>query len=170
MGASRSASTDRWLAVIRSAQTEYRFSIMPTYEYRCRTCGHLFEHMQSINAEALTNCPPELCAQEDPQKKGTGEVVRKISAGAGLVFKGEGFYLTDYARKGEGKGGSGTSGESGSSKSETKSESTGEAKGGTASESKSETKSESKSESKGSSGSSPSSSGGGPSSPSGDGS
>jgi putative FmdB family regulatory protein len=105
---------------------------MPTYEYQCKTCGHRFEYFQSITSDPLTHCPVEECIQEDPDKKGTGEVVRLISAGAGLVFKGEGFYLTDYARKKSSPSGkSGSSGSSGSS--ETKSEGTkgGGEKGGT---------------------------------------
>ena len=82
---------------------------MPTYEYRCNTCGHRFDYFQSISADPLTHCPHNECVQEDEQKKGTGEVVRLVSGGAGLVFKGEGFYLTDYVRKGKdgGKGGAG---------------------------------------------------------------
>ena len=80
---------------------------MPTYDYQCRTCGHRFEYFQSISADALTHCPKELCIQQEEEKKGTGEVVRLVSGGAGLVFKGEGFYLTDYVRKGEKKGGGG---------------------------------------------------------------
>lgn len=84
---------------------------MPTYEYRCKTCGHRFEHMQSISSDPLSHCPERECIQEDDEKKGTGLVERLISRGAGLVFKGEGFYLTDYARKG--KGGSESTGSSG---------------------------------------------------------
>jgi putative FmdB family regulatory protein len=80
---------------------------MPTYDYICRTCGHRFEYFQSMSSEPLTKCPVEECILEEA-RKGTGDVVRAIGGGAGLVFKGEGFYLTDYARKG--KGGSGGSG------------------------------------------------------------
>ncbi|MBS1914110.1 MAG: hypothetical protein JST22_19135 [Bacteroidetes bacterium] len=76
---------------------------MPTYEYLCRTCGHRFEVLQSINADPLAHCPVKECVQEDESLKGTGEVTRLVSGGAGLVFKGEGFYLTDYARKGKGE-------------------------------------------------------------------
>lgn len=60
---------------------------MPTYEYECKKCGHQFEQYQSITAEPLTGC----------QKKGCrGRVRRLISSGAGLLFKGSGFYITDY--------------------------------------------------------------------------
>ncbi len=66
---------------------------MPTYEYVCEKCGHQFEKVQSIAAESLTVCPKELCAQK---KWGKGKVKRAITAGAGLIFKGSGFYITDY--------------------------------------------------------------------------
>ena len=72
---------------------------MPTYEYICRTCGHRFDHFQSITSDALTHCTVEECAMTNDEEKGKGEVQRKVSGGAGLVFKGEGFYLTDYVRK-----------------------------------------------------------------------
>jgi putative FmdB family regulatory protein len=62
---------------------------MPTYEYRCRKCGFEFEEFQSIVADPLTICPR--CA---------GPVFRVISGGSGLIFKGSGFYETDYKRKG----------------------------------------------------------------------
>lgn len=90
---------------------------MPTYEYQCKTCGHRFDYFQAISADALTTCLPELCFLEDDEKKGTGVVVRRVSGGAGLVFKGEGFYLTDYVRKGDGrKDGSSSTGSSSGSK------------------------------------------------------
>ena len=73
---------------------------MPTYEYRCNTCGKRFEYFQSITADPLTHCPVSECSRTETEEKGKGEVQRLISGGAGLVFKGEGFYLTDYARKG----------------------------------------------------------------------
>jgi putative FmdB family regulatory protein len=66
---------------------------MPTYEYVCSKCGHEFEKFQSMADPALTVCPRDRC----PQKKlGHGKVKKKISAGAGLIFKGSGFYITDY--------------------------------------------------------------------------
>jgi putative FmdB family regulatory protein len=70
---------------------------MPTYEYICAKCGHEFETVQSIAVKPLTVCPKDLCAQK---KWGRGGVKRKISAGAGLLFKGSGFYITDYRSEG----------------------------------------------------------------------
>ena len=66
---------------------------MPTYEYHCEKCGHEFEVVRSISAKPLETCPKELCARK---KWGRGRVTKKISAGAGLLFKGSGFYITDY--------------------------------------------------------------------------
>ncbi len=60
---------------------------MPTYEYVCRDCGYQFEAFQSITAEPLTDCP-----------RCNGKVERKISGGSGLIFKGSGFYETDYKK------------------------------------------------------------------------
>jgi putative FmdB family regulatory protein len=60
---------------------------MPTYEYECRKCGHRFEESQSIKAEPLTDCPRPNCK---------GRVRRLISTGGGLLFRGSGFYITDY--------------------------------------------------------------------------
>lgn len=61
---------------------------MPTYDYRCLECEHEFEVFQGINDPRLTECPT--CQ---------GEVKRLIGAGAGLIFKGSGFYITDYRSK-----------------------------------------------------------------------
>jgi len=70
---------------------------MPTYEYICEKCGHEFETFQAISARPLQTCPEARC----PRKKwGRGRVKRKISAGAGLLFKGSGFYTTDYRSEG----------------------------------------------------------------------
>lgn len=66
---------------------------MPTYEYVCSKCGHEFEKFQSMAEKPLSICPEDLCAQK---KWGRGKVKKKISAGAGLIFKGSGFYITDY--------------------------------------------------------------------------
>ena len=70
---------------------------MPTYEYHCEKCGGEFETVQSMSAPALRSCPEDLCAQK---KWGRGRVKRKISAGGGLLFKGGGFYITDYRSEG----------------------------------------------------------------------
>jgi putative FmdB family regulatory protein len=66
---------------------------MPTYEYVCEKCGQSFEKAQSISAKPLTTCPKELCRLP---RWGKGKVKRMISGGAGLLFKGSGFYITDY--------------------------------------------------------------------------
>lgn len=70
---------------------------MPTYEYVCAKCGHEFEKLQSIADKSLTVCPKDLCARK---KWGRGSVKRKISTGGGLIFKGSGFYITDYRSEG----------------------------------------------------------------------
>ena len=70
---------------------------MPTYEYICEKCGHEFEAFQSISARPLRICPKELCGRK---KWGRGRVQRTISAGGGLLFKGSGFYTTDYRSEG----------------------------------------------------------------------
>lgn len=57
---------------------------MPTYEYKCRNCGHIFDVFQKITDEPLKSCP-----------KCGGEVYRLISGGVGIIFKGSGFYITD---------------------------------------------------------------------------
>ena len=64
---------------------------MPTYDYACPACGHEFEVFQSMNDKRLTKCPQSGCK---------GKVVRKIGVGAGFVFKGSGFYITDYRSEG----------------------------------------------------------------------
>ena len=66
---------------------------MPTYEYVCEKCGHQFEKIQPISAKPLTICPEDLCARK---RWGKGKVKRAISTGGGLIFKGSGFYTTDY--------------------------------------------------------------------------
>ena len=58
---------------------------MPTYEYQCKQCGLRFERFQNIKEEPIRECPE--CS---------GDVKKLISAGAGIIFKGSGFYITDY--------------------------------------------------------------------------
>ncbi len=66
---------------------------MPTYEYTCLKCGHQFDFFQSIAEKPISSCPKKLC----PEKFwGKGRVKRGIGGGAGLIFKGSGFYITDY--------------------------------------------------------------------------
>lgn len=57
---------------------------MPTYDYRCTECGHIFEYFQSMTDEPLSVCPE--CG---------GEVKRMVGGGSGLIFKGSGFYVND---------------------------------------------------------------------------
>jgi len=70
---------------------------MPTYEYLCEKCGHEFEKFQSMSDKSLTTCPKELCGLKS---WGKGKVRKLIGAGAGLLFKGSGFYITDYRSEG----------------------------------------------------------------------
>lgn len=70
---------------------------MPTYHYVCSKCGHEFDQFQSMKDHALEVCPKERC----PRKTwGKGRVQRQMSGGAGLIFKGSGFYITDYRSEG----------------------------------------------------------------------
>ena len=66
---------------------------MPTYEYICEKCGHHFEQIRPISAKPLKTCPEALCGEKP---WGKGKVKRVISGGGGLIFKGTGFYATDY--------------------------------------------------------------------------
>ena len=59
---------------------------MPTYEYKCTACGHAFEQFQSITAAPTKRCP----------QCGKAKAKRLLGTGAGLIFKGSGFYITDY--------------------------------------------------------------------------
>lgn len=68
---------------------------MPTYDYKCTECGHTFEYFQKMTDNPLEECP---------QCK--GKLKRLIGAGAGPIFKGSGFYQTDYKNKGNGSGSS----------------------------------------------------------------
>src|SRR3954464_11647603 len=107
---------------------------MPTYEYKCTACGHTFEKFQSIMAEPIKRCP--VC--------GKAKAKRLISAGAGLIFKGSGFYITDYRDAGyqdSAKADSDAGKSGGEGAGESKSESKGDSKGDSKGESKGETKS-----------------------------
>ena len=70
---------------------------MPTYEYVCAKCGHEFEKFQSMKDSPLATCPHDLCGQK---RWGKGRVKRRLGSGAGLIFKGSGFYITDYRSEG----------------------------------------------------------------------
>jgi putative FmdB family regulatory protein len=62
---------------------------MPTYEYKCDACGYAFERFQSMTADPIKRCP----------ECGKAKVKRLIGTGAGVIFKGSGFYITDYRDK-----------------------------------------------------------------------
>jgi putative FmdB family regulatory protein len=62
---------------------------MPIYEYLCENCGHLFEELQTMKEEPLVTCP----------NCGKDTLKRLIGTGTGIIFKGSGFYLTDYKNK-----------------------------------------------------------------------
>ena len=66
---------------------------MPTYDYSCSKCGQTFEAVQSMRDQAFRECPKELCRLP---KWGHGKVKRLVGTGAGIIFKGGGFYTTDY--------------------------------------------------------------------------
>jgi len=96
---------------------------MPTYEYQCDKCRKTIEVFQSMKDDALKTCPEAQCAMK---KWGKGKVRRLIGTGAGLIFKGSGFYITDYRSEGYKQSAKKESGES--SKAETKTEKKPEAK------------------------------------------
>jgi putative FmdB family regulatory protein len=68
-------------------------ALMPTYEYSCEKCGQNFDAFQSMRDEPFRECPKELCRLPE---WGHGKVRRLLGTGAGLIFKGSGFYTTDY--------------------------------------------------------------------------
>ncbi len=78
---------------------------MPTYEYECQKCGHLFEQFQKITDKPVQRCP-----------KCRGKVKRLLGSGAGIIFKGSGFYQTDYRSESYRKAAKAESGEQKSDK------------------------------------------------------
>ena len=62
---------------------------MPTYDYECQACSHHFERWQEMSARKLRTCP----------ECGKRKLIRLVGAGAGVIFRGSGFYETDYKRK-----------------------------------------------------------------------
>ncbi|MBF0595335.1 MAG: zinc ribbon domain-containing protein [Candidatus Omnitrophica bacterium] len=62
---------------------------MPTYDYECRACAHIFEALQTMSEPKLTKCP----------RCGKDQLARLMGSGSGVIFKGSGFYETDYKKK-----------------------------------------------------------------------
>ncbi|HEX6985668.1 MAG TPA: zinc ribbon domain-containing protein [Planctomycetaceae bacterium] len=85
---------------------------MPTYDYRCKACSHKWEEWQSITAAPTKKCP----------ECGKPKAERVIGPGAGLLFRGSGFYITDYRSDSYKKAAKAESGSNGNGKSESKSE------------------------------------------------
>lgn len=106
---------------------------MPTYDYRCNACGHTFDELQSFSDPPLTKCPE--CKKN--------KLERLFGGGGAIIFKGSGFYETDYRRAGE-KGDKGN-GDGKAEGTESKTETPAAA---TSDTTKTETKTEAKSESK----------------------
>jgi putative FmdB family regulatory protein len=82
---------------------------MPTYEYECQSCEHEFEQFQSMKDDPLKDCP----------ECGKKKLKRKVGGGAGLIFKGTGFYITDYRKKTGGESKTSESKSAGETKSST---------------------------------------------------
>jgi putative FmdB family regulatory protein len=113
---------------------------MPTYDYQCEKCKKTFEYQQSMKDPVLATCPKDLCRQKT---WGKGKVKRQMGTGAGLIFKGSGFYITDYRSEGykaAAKKDSGTT-ESAGTSTEKKTEAKTEAKPAPAAKPKDSTKS-----------------------------
>lgn len=111
---------------------------MPTYDYVCQACEHRFEHFQSMTARPLRKCP----------ECGKPRLKRLIGAGGGLIFKGSGFYITDYRSKeyqSAAEAESGSASKKEGSKSETSSDSKGSSDSTATSSSKSTSEPKSKS-------------------------
>ena len=105
---------------------------MPIYEYQCSNCGHTLEELQSMSEAPLVKCPN--CGQDTLKKL--------IGSGAGLIFKGSGFYLTDYKKSADKTKSEGT--KKIETKSDSKTDSKTETKPSTTTESKPATKKENK--------------------------
>jgi len=68
---------------------------MPNYDYQCKECGHIFEVFQKMSDPKLEDCPQQNCS---------GKIKRLLGTGAGVIFKGSGFYQTDYRSESYKKG------------------------------------------------------------------
>src|SRR5436309_15937727 len=79
------------LPSVSASRRTYVF--MPTYEYHCQKCGENFDAFQSMRDEPFRECPKDLCRLP---KWSHGKVKRLLGTGAGVIFKGSGFYITDY--------------------------------------------------------------------------
>lgn len=108
---------------------------MPTYDYRCKGCSHAWEEWQSITAPATKKCP----------KCGKPKAERVIGPGAGVLFRGSGFYITDYRSDSYKKAAKAESGSKSESKSEGGKSEGGKSEGGKSESKKSESKTPSKS-------------------------
>jgi putative FmdB family regulatory protein len=93
---------------------------MPTYEYECAKCKKNFDAFQSMKDDAFKTCPKDKCRMKT---WGKGKVKRLLGAGAGLIFKGSGFYITDYRSEGYKSAAKSDSSKAESSATSTKSES-----------------------------------------------
>ena len=115
------------------------FSSMPTYEYVCEKCGAHLDIFQSMKDAPLKTCPQDKC----PKKVwGKGKIQRQLGTGAGFIFKGSGFYITDYRSAGYKKaakeaGGGGGEKSGGGEKKSSESTGGGKTKGGEGKSSKS---------------------------------
>ena len=85
---------------------------MPTYDYECSACGHRFDELQSFNDPPLTKCPA--CKKN--------KLERLFGGGGAIIFKGSGFYETDYRRAGDAKAGGTGDADAGAAKPESKAE------------------------------------------------
>ncbi|MSU36688.1 MAG: zinc ribbon domain-containing protein [Pedosphaera sp.] len=123
---------------------------MPTYDYSCLKCGHSFEVVQSMKDPPLKKCPRGSCKLK---AWGKGPVKRGVGGGAGLIFKGSGFYITDYRSEGykaaAKQDSNASSAGAGDSKAAVKTESKSETKPQASPESKPQASSESKLAAKG---------------------
>ena len=115
---------------------------MPTYEYRCEACDHELEEFQSMTAKPLRKCPA--C--------GKMKLKRLIGVGAGIIFKGSGFYETDYGRSSDYKDKAKAEKDGGTKKDDTKSDSSSDSSSSTKTETKAESKPASRSSDSGSNG------------------
>jgi putative FmdB family regulatory protein len=108
---------------------------MPTYEYKCDACGLEFERFQQMSAAPVKKCP----------RCGKRKVRKLISAGAGMIFKGSGFYITDYRDQGYKDSAKADTAAPAETKSDSKTDAKSDSKPEAKAESKTETKTESKS-------------------------